>query len=169
MISPWAGPVAQRLSVQVPLQRPGVHWFGSQVWTWHGLTSHAVVGVPHVKQRKMGTDVSSGLFFLKKRRKKERNHLSYQWMALGICQPQVLWLKEMWFKALQKKKWTWNAGREWVTFRFCLWTPIQSLRCYQRPYLLHSHFLLPIRLQRTLLATSSKLRWQVRRASGPVG
>ena len=31
------------------------------------LASHAVVGVPHRKKRKMGTDVSSGLIFLKKR------------------------------------------------------------------------------------------------------
>ena len=31
-----------------------------QVRTWHRLASHAVVGVPHIKWRKMGTDVSSG-------------------------------------------------------------------------------------------------------------
>ena len=40
-----------------------------RVWTWHRLVHHAVVGVPHIKQRKMGTDVSSGpVFFGKKRR-----------------------------------------------------------------------------------------------------
>ena len=43
--------------------------FGSRVQTWHCLASHAVVGVPHIKQRKMGMDVSSGpVFFSKKRR-----------------------------------------------------------------------------------------------------
>ena len=31
--------------------------------------SHAVVGVPHRKQRKMGMDVSSGPVFLRKKRK----------------------------------------------------------------------------------------------------
>ena len=30
--------------------------------------SHAVAGVPHIKQRKMGTDVSSGPGFLSKKR-----------------------------------------------------------------------------------------------------
>ena len=32
------------------------------------LASHAVVGVPHIKERKMGTDVSSGPIFLSKTR-----------------------------------------------------------------------------------------------------
>ena len=63
------GPVAQGLSLHVPLQRPGVRWFGSRVRTWHCLTSHAVVGVAHIKQRKMGTDVSSGPVFLSKKRR----------------------------------------------------------------------------------------------------
>ena len=45
----WAGLVVQRLSVHVLLQRPGVHRFGSWVWTWHRLSSYAVVGVPHIK------------------------------------------------------------------------------------------------------------------------
>ena len=44
-----AGPVVQQLSVHVPLQPTGVHWFRSRVWTWHSLTSHAVVGIPQVK------------------------------------------------------------------------------------------------------------------------
>ena len=61
--------VAQRLSAHVPLQQPGVCQFGSQVWTWHHLTSHAVVGVPHIKQRKMGMDVSSGPVFLSRKRR----------------------------------------------------------------------------------------------------
>ena len=33
----------------------------------HCLSSHAMEGVPHTKYKKMGTDVSSGLIFLKKR------------------------------------------------------------------------------------------------------
>ena len=44
-----AGPVAQQLSAHIPLQWPGVHWPESQVWTWHRLGSHAVVGIPHIK------------------------------------------------------------------------------------------------------------------------
>ena len=44
---------------------------GSQVpilgRTEHCLASHAVVHVPHIKQRKMGMDVSSGLVFLSKK------------------------------------------------------------------------------------------------------
>ena len=31
--------------------------------------SHAVVGVPHIKERKMGTDVTSGPVFLSKKRR----------------------------------------------------------------------------------------------------
>ena len=62
-----AGQVAQWLSSHVLLQQPGVHRFGSQVWTWHHLASHAVVGIPHIKRRRMGTDVSSGPIFLKKK------------------------------------------------------------------------------------------------------
>ena len=53
-------PVAQQLSSHVPLRHHGVHRFGSQVQTWDLLASHAVAGVPHVKWRKMGMDVSSG-------------------------------------------------------------------------------------------------------------
>ena len=44
-----AGLVAQWLSAHVLLQWPRVHWFGSWVWTWHFLSSHAVVGVSHIK------------------------------------------------------------------------------------------------------------------------
>ena len=39
--------MAQWLSVHVPLQQPGVRLFGSQVWTWHHLASHAVA-VSHI-------------------------------------------------------------------------------------------------------------------------
>ena len=42
-------PAAQRLSAHIPLQRPRVHRFRSQVQTWHLLAHHAVVGVPHIK------------------------------------------------------------------------------------------------------------------------
>ena len=62
----WAGLVAQQLSVHILLQQPGVCQFGSRVLTWHCLASHAVVGVPHIEQRKMGMDVSSGPVFLSK-------------------------------------------------------------------------------------------------------
>ena len=61
--------MAQQLSAHVPLQRPGVRWFGSRVRTWHRLASHAVVGVPHIKERKVGMDVSSGPVFLSKKRR----------------------------------------------------------------------------------------------------
>ena len=59
----------QWLSSHILLQLPGVCWFGSQVWTWHHLSSHAVVGVPRIKQRKMGMDVSLGPVFLSKKRR----------------------------------------------------------------------------------------------------
>ena len=59
--------VAQWLSLHILLQQPGVCRFGSQVQTWHRLASHAVIGVPHIKQRKMGMDVSSGPVFLSKK------------------------------------------------------------------------------------------------------
>ena len=52
--------------------RPGVRRFGSRVQTWHCLASHAVVGIPRIKQRKMGMDVSSGLIFLKKKGQNRR-------------------------------------------------------------------------------------------------
>ena len=63
-----AGPVAQRLSVYIPLWQPAVCQLASWVWTWHRLASHATVGVPHIKWRKMGMDVSSGPVFLSKKR-----------------------------------------------------------------------------------------------------
>ena len=50
-------------------RRPGVHRFGSWVQTCHCFARHAVVGVPHIKQRKTGTDVSSGPSFLSKKRR----------------------------------------------------------------------------------------------------
>ena len=44
-----AGQVVWQLSAHVPLLQPGVRRFGSWVWTWRHLASHAVVGVPHIK------------------------------------------------------------------------------------------------------------------------
>ena len=64
-----AGLMVQWLSLHVLLWRPGVCQFRSRVWTWHRMSSHAVAGVPHVKWRKMGTDVSSGPVFLSKKRR----------------------------------------------------------------------------------------------------
>ena len=61
------GPHGAVVKFSGSLRWPRVRQFGSQVQTWHCLTSHAVVGVPHIKQRKMGTDVSSGLGFLSKK------------------------------------------------------------------------------------------------------
>ena len=48
-------------------RQPGVHRLGSRLRTWHRLARHAVVGVPHIKWRKMGMDVSSGPVFLNKK------------------------------------------------------------------------------------------------------
>ena len=62
-------PVAQQLSSHVLLWQPGVHQFRSRVQTWHRMASHAVAGIPHIKERKMGMDVSSGPVFLSKKRR----------------------------------------------------------------------------------------------------
>ena len=48
------------------------------MWTWHRLASHAVVGVPHIKWRKMGTGVSSGPVFLSKKPTKQTKNLPLQ-------------------------------------------------------------------------------------------
>ena len=44
-----ASPVVQWLIAHVPLQWPRVRPFGSQVWRWNCLASHAMAGVPHIK------------------------------------------------------------------------------------------------------------------------
>ena len=62
-------PVAQRLSSCALLQQPGVHQFRSGCRPMHHLSNHAVAGVPHTKQRKKGTDVSSRPVFLSKKRR----------------------------------------------------------------------------------------------------
>ena len=61
--------VAWQSSAHVSLRQPGVRQFVSWVPTWHHLACHAVLGVPSIKWRKMGTDVSSGPVFLSKKRR----------------------------------------------------------------------------------------------------
>ena len=56
-------------NLHVLLWQPRVHSFRSWVQTWYHLASHAVVGIPHIKWRMMGTDVSSGPVFLSKKRR----------------------------------------------------------------------------------------------------
>ena len=54
----WPSSVAVKFTHSAS-QRPRVRLLTSWVWTWHRLAkSHAVVGVPHIKQRNMGMDVS---------------------------------------------------------------------------------------------------------------
>ena len=48
-MSGGVGPVAQQLSVHVPLQWPGVCQFGSRVWTWHCLSEPCCGGYPTYK------------------------------------------------------------------------------------------------------------------------
>ena len=61
--------MAQQLSAHVLFRRPGVRRFGSRVRTWHCLACHGEAGVPHIKYRKMGMDVSSGPVFLSEKRR----------------------------------------------------------------------------------------------------
>ena len=65
-----AVPVVQRLSSHIPLLGgPGslVRIPGADMALLG--KSHAVVGVPHIKQRKMGKDISSGPVFLSEKRR----------------------------------------------------------------------------------------------------
>ena len=62
--------MAQWLSSCALLQQPEVCRFGSQVQTYVPLIKPCCGGVPHMEQRKMGTDVSSGPIFLTKNKKK---------------------------------------------------------------------------------------------------
>ena len=62
-----AGPVAWWLSSHTLLLRPGVHGFGSQAQTCILLIRPSCGSIPHIKQRKMGTDVSSATIFLKQK------------------------------------------------------------------------------------------------------
>ena len=95
----WAGPVAQQLSSHIPLRQPGVHQFGSRVQIRHRLARHAVVGVPRIKQRKMGTDVSSGLVFLSKKRRigsrcQLRANLPRRKNILGYLKIESFWWRK---------------------------------------------------------------------------
>ena len=65
----WGWPSGTVVKFAHSTSAAGVHRFGSRVQTWHCLSSNAVVGIPHTKQRKMGTDVSSGPIFLSKKRR----------------------------------------------------------------------------------------------------
>ena len=64
-----ADPVAQRLSSNAPLWLLG--FAGSDSWCrpMHCSSSHAVAGVLHIKQRKMGIDVNLGPIFLSKKKR----------------------------------------------------------------------------------------------------
>ena len=67
-VSPGAGPVAQQLSSCSAL---GLGFSGLDPGhgPMHCLSSHALAGVPHIRYRKMGTDVSSEPIFLSKKRR----------------------------------------------------------------------------------------------------
>ena len=70
-------PLAQWLNVHVLLRLLGFGRFGSRVWTWHRLASHAVVDVPHIKSRGRW----AGCYLranLPQKRKKERKKESKQ-------------------------------------------------------------------------------------------
>ena len=68
-----AGPEAWWLDLCTPLQQLGAHRFRSWAQAWHCSSSHAVEA-PHIKQRKIGTNVGSGTVFLKQREE------DWQWM-----------------------------------------------------------------------------------------
>ena len=61
--------MVQRLSAHVPLRRPGVQGSDPRCGQGTAWQANAVVGVPHIKQRKMGMDVSSGPVFLSEKRR----------------------------------------------------------------------------------------------------
>ena len=63
------------LTVHVPFRRPGVRRFGSWVQTRHRVASHAMAGIPHIKWKEMGMDVSSGPVFLGEKRRIGRCYL----------------------------------------------------------------------------------------------
>ena len=63
----WGRPSGATVKCTRSASWPRVHRFGSLVRTRHHLACHAVVGVSHIKWRKMGTDVSSGPVFLSKK------------------------------------------------------------------------------------------------------
>lgn len=69
ILSSEAGLVAQWLGSHAPIWQPGVYGFVSQVWTYAPLIKPCSEGIPHTKQRRTGTDLSSVTMFLKQRKK----------------------------------------------------------------------------------------------------
>ena len=67
------GPVAQWLSSHALLWWPRVHGFGSQAPTYKPLIRPSCGGIPHTKQRKIGTNGSSGPIFPTKKKKRKKN------------------------------------------------------------------------------------------------
>ena len=65
---PRDSPVAQWLSLHAPHQWPRVCGFRSRAHTYTLLIKPCSHDVPHTKQRKTGTDVSSGPIFLTKKK-----------------------------------------------------------------------------------------------------
>ena len=61
--------MAQWLSLHVPLRQPRVAGLDPGVDMALVGKIHAVVGIPHIKRRKMGTDASSGPVSLSKKRR----------------------------------------------------------------------------------------------------
>ena len=59
--------MAEWLSYYALLQQTVFHKFGSQVQTYTLLIKPCCGGIPHTKQRKISTDVSSGTIFLKQK------------------------------------------------------------------------------------------------------
>ena len=60
-----ASPAAEWLRSCTPFRQPGVSRFRSWVWTYTLLIRPRCGSIPHKKQRKTGTDVSSVTIFLK--------------------------------------------------------------------------------------------------------
>ena len=69
-----ADPGAQQSNSHILLPGPGFAGTGPGCGPMYRLSGHAVAGVPHIKWRKMGTDVSSGPVFLSKKEE------DWQWM-----------------------------------------------------------------------------------------
>ena len=62
-----AGLKAQQLSSHILFGSPGFAGLDVGCRPTHCLSSHAVAGIPHTKERKMGMDVSSSQFSSAKR------------------------------------------------------------------------------------------------------
>ena len=68
-VSGRPGGAVIKLSSQFSFGSPGFASLVPRCGPVHHLSSHAVVGVPHIKRGKMGTDVSPGPIFLSKKRR----------------------------------------------------------------------------------------------------